>query len=95
MLNCFAQEFGVFCGAEEELDRLPHDPPFGFESGDSRISESCRVLEGRGLQGVKASQRFVDEGDRLVWCAQEELVVVAVQGPVEGCKLRRCEVWAV
>lgn len=78
---------------KQDLNSLPHDPPFRLQRRHSRLSESGRVRQ--RLQTVLTSQALIYKRDASAWRAQEQLIVVAMQFPVEAGELRGREVWAV
>jgi hypothetical protein len=91
--NGALQERHVFLGAEQQLYRLPGDETSRLQGGDGGVCVPvCLVL---GLDRVETAQRLVYEGDGGRLGVDEEDVVVAAHGAVEGGQLRGREVGAV
>ena len=83
----------MFLRSKQDLDRLPHDPPFGLESRDCRVGECDGVW--RRLKAVQTAQRLVNEGDACAWRTQEKLVIIPIQVSIEASQLRRCQIRVV
>jgi len=83
----------VLGGHQQQLDRLPFRKAARLQRRRARRLEP--VARWRRLQRVQAAELLVDEGERRRLRLEEEGVVVAADGAVEGGELDRVQVRVV
>jgi hypothetical protein len=93
LLDCLLQKRNVLLGSQQQLYRLPRDESPPLQRRDRW--RTVAIIVGRGLQAMECAQRPVYEGDGRRRRLDEQHVVVAAHGPVEGGELRRREVRGV